>query len=104
MIIILNICLQVLNSIYVSFPSWSEDSTFISSKKNQYEELIFRIEDERFELDVVLETNLSTIRALENVQAKMGQMSGEELAKYRLSNALGGTSETVHVRTIQRVS
>jgi hypothetical protein len=44
------LCKQVLNSTYVSFPSWSEDSTFISSKKNQYEELIFRIEDERFEV------------------------------------------------------
>lgn len=44
------LCKQVLNATYVSFPSWSEDSTFISSKKNQYEELIFRIEDERFEV------------------------------------------------------
>lgn len=87
----------------MSFPSWSEDSTFISSKKNQYEELIFRIEDERFELDVVLETNLSTIRVLENVQAKMSQMNTDELNKYRLNNTLGGTSETVHVKTIQRV-
>jgi paired amphipathic helix protein Sin3a len=97
------LCKQVLNSTYVSFPSWSEDSSFISSKKNQYEELIFRIEDERFELDLVLETNLSTIRALENVQAKMSQMSQDELSKFKLNNMLGGTSEVMHIKAIQRI-
>lgn len=49
---------QVLNDTWVSFPSWSEDSTFVSSKKTQYEEHIYRCEDERFEvrggLDVFL--------------------------------------------------
>lgn len=42
--------LQVLNDTWVSFPSWSEDSTFVSSKKTQYEEHIYRCEDERFEV------------------------------------------------------
>ena len=97
------LCKQVLNSIYVSFPLWSEDSTFVSSKKNQYEELIFRIEDERFELDVVLESNLSTIRVLENVLSKLNQMSSDEAAKFRLNDQLGGTSETIHIKAIQRV-
>jgi paired amphipathic helix protein Sin3a len=97
------LCKAVLNSTYVSFPSWSEDSTFISSKKNQYEELIFRIEDERFELDLVLETNMSTIRVLENVMMKINQMTSEELAKFKLNNMLGGTSECIHVRAIQRI-
>jgi histone deacetylase complex regulatory component SIN3 len=44
------LCKQVLNDTFVSFPCWSEDSTFVTSKKNQYEELIFRTEDERFEV------------------------------------------------------
>uniref|UniRef100_UPI00358F1ACD paired amphipathic helix protein Sin3b-like n=1 Tax=Myxine glutinosa TaxID=7769 RepID=UPI00358F1ACD len=43
------LCREVLNDIWVSFPSWSEDSTFVSSKKTQYEEHIYRCEDERFE-------------------------------------------------------
>ena len=46
----LNVPLQVLNDTWVSFPSWSEDSTFVSSKKTQYEEHIYRCEDERFEV------------------------------------------------------
>ncbi len=41
---------QVLNDTWVSFPSWSEDSTFVSSKKTQYEEHMYRCEDERFEV------------------------------------------------------
>ena len=51
---------QVLNDTWVSFPSWSEDSQFVSSRKTQYEENIYRTEDERFEFDGVLETNRDT--------------------------------------------
>ena len=43
---------QVLNDTWVSFPSWSEDSTFVSSKKTPYEEQLHRCEDERFEVCV----------------------------------------------------
>lgn len=45
--------LQVLNDTWVSFPSWSEDSTFVSSKKTPYEEQLHRCEDERFEVPVL---------------------------------------------------
>ena len=40
----------MLNDTWVSFPSWSEDSTFVSSRKTQFEEHIYRCEDERFEV------------------------------------------------------
>ncbi|KAA8590289.1 hypothetical protein FQN60_014223, partial [Etheostoma spectabile] len=97
------LCKEVLNDTWVSFPSWSEDSTFVSSKKTQYEEHIYRCEDERFELDVVLETNLATIRVLETVQRKLSRMSAEEQAKFRLDSTLGGSSEVVHRKAIQRI-
>lgn len=42
---------KVLNDTWVSFPSWSEDSTFVSSKKTPYEEQLHRCEDERFEVN-----------------------------------------------------
>lgn len=67
------LCNEVLNDTWVSFPMWSEDSTFEGTRKTQFEEYIFRCEDERFELDVVLETNLSTIRYLEALQKKMSK-------------------------------
>ncbi|XP_053147696.1 paired amphipathic helix protein Sin3b [Hemicordylus capensis] len=97
------ICKEVLNDTWVSFPSWSEDSTFVSSKKTPYEEQLHRCEDERFELDVVLETNLATIRVLESVQKKLTRMSQEDQEKLHLDDCLGGTSEVIQRRAIYRI-
>ncbi len=54
-------------------------------------------------MDVVLESNLSTIRVLENIVAKLSHMSTDEANKFRLNDTLGGTSETIHIKAIQRV-
>ncbi|XP_020348231.1 paired amphipathic helix protein Sin3b isoform X2 [Oncorhynchus kisutch] len=97
------ICKEVLNDTWVSFPSWSEDSTFVSSKKTPYEEQLHRCEDERFELDVVLETNLATIRVLESVQKKLSRLSPEDQDRFRLDDCLGGTSEVIQRRAIYRI-
>ncbi|NWW58545.1 SIN3B protein, partial [Ifrita kowaldi] len=97
------ICKEVLNDTWVSFPSWSEDSTFVSSKKTPYEEQLHRCEDERFELDVVLETNLATIRVLESVQKKLSRLTQEDQEKFRLDDCLGGTSEVIQRRAIYRI-
>ncbi|XP_068143700.1 paired amphipathic helix protein Sin3a isoform X2 [Drosophila tropicalis] len=98
------LCKEVLNDKWVSFPTWaSEDSTFVTSRKTQFEETIYRTEDERFELDLVIEVNSATIRVLENVQKKMSRMSSEELSKFHLDDHLGGTSQTIHQRAIHRI-
>ncbi|XP_043644839.1 uncharacterized protein LOC122614338 isoform X2 [Drosophila teissieri] len=98
------LCREVLNDKWVSFPTWaSEDSTFVTSRKTQFEETIYRTEDERFELDLVIEVNSATIRVLENVQKKMSRMSTEELSKFHLDDHLGGTSQTIHQRAIHRI-
>ncbi|KAH9636584.1 hypothetical protein HF086_002658 [Spodoptera exigua] len=97
------LCREVLNDTWVSFPTWSEDSTFVTSRKTQYEEYIYRCEDERFELDVVIETNASTIRVLEGVQKKLARMTPEDAAKYRLDDCLGGHSPTIHQRALRRI-
>lgn len=98
-----NLCKEVLNDTWVSFPTWSEDSTFVTSRKTQYEEYIYRCEDERFELDVVIETNASTIRILEGVQKKLSRLSPEEITKFRLDDCLGGSSPTIHQRALRRI-
>ncbi|XP_072020842.1 paired amphipathic helix protein Sin3a-like [Amphiura filiformis] len=98
-----SLCNQVINDTWVSFPSWSEDSTFVASRKTQYEEHIYRCEDERYELDIVIEVNSHTIRILEHVNKKLSRMSPEEAAKFRLDNTLGGTSDVVHRKAIQRI-
>lgn len=97
------LCKEVLNDTWVSFPSWSEDSTFVSSRKTQYEEYIYRCEDERFELDVVVETNLSTIRILEAVQKKLQRMSAEERQRFQLGDNLGGSSAVLQQQAIRRI-
>ncbi|XP_062280550.1 paired amphipathic helix protein Sin3b isoform X2 [Scomber scombrus] len=97
------LCKEVLNDTWVSFPSWSEDSTFVSSKKTPYEEQLHRCEDERFELDVVLETNLATIRVLESVQKKLTRLSPEDQDRFRLDDCLGGTSEVIQRRAVYRI-
>uniref|UniRef100_A0A1A8IMQ8 Paired amphipathic helix protein Sin3b n=2 Tax=Nothobranchius kuhntae TaxID=321403 RepID=A0A1A8IMQ8_NOTKU len=97
------LCKEVLNDTWVSFPSWSEDSTFVSSKKTPYEEQLHRCEDERFELDVVLETNLATIRVLESVQKKLSRLSPEDQDRFRLDDCLGGTSEVIQRRAVYRI-
>ncbi|KAI4502495.1 hypothetical protein M0802_002407 [Mischocyttarus mexicanus] len=103
------LCKEVLNDTWVSFPTWSEDSTFVTSrqvdhlKKTQYEEFIYRCEDERFELDGVIETNASTIRVLEGVYKKMNRLNQEEIQKFKLDDCLGGYSPTIHQRALRRI-
>jgi paired amphipathic helix protein Sin3a len=97
------LCREVLNDTWVSFPTWAEDSTFVTSRKTQYEEFIYRCEDERFELDVVIETNSATIKVLEGVQKKLSRMSPEEIVKFKLDDTLGGTSTTIHQRALRRI-
>lgn len=55
------------------------------------------------QLDVVIETNASTILALEGVHKKLSRMSPEEASRFRLDDCLGGTSPTIHQRALKRI-
>ena len=48
----------------------TEDLNFKTMRKNQYEESIFRAEDERFELDTTIETNMATIQMLQPISSR----------------------------------
>lgn len=97
------LCHEVLNNQWVSFPSWAEDNSFVGSRKNQYEEYMYRCEDERFELDVVIETNASTIRVLEGVFKKINRMTADEVSRFNLDDCLGGSSPVLHQRALKRI-
>ncbi|XWS30312.1 hypothetical protein CRYUN_Cryun24cG0106200 [Craigia yunnanensis] len=58
---------QVLNDHWVSVTSGSEDYSFKHMRRNQYEESLFRCEDDRFELDMLLESVSSTAKRTEDL-------------------------------------
>ncbi|KAJ8451723.1 hypothetical protein Cgig2_018357 [Carnegiea gigantea] len=62
---------QVLNDHWVSVTSGSEDYSFKHMRKNQYEESLFRCEDDRFELDMLLESVNVTIKRVEDLLDKI---------------------------------
>ncbi|KAK4272056.1 hypothetical protein QN277_020656 [Acacia crassicarpa] len=58
---------QVLNDHWVSVTSGSEDYSFKHMRRNQYEESLFRCEDDRFELDMLLESVSSAAKCAEEL-------------------------------------
>jgi len=93
-----------LNDRWVSFPTWSEEATFQATKKNHHEEAIFRCEDERFELDIIIEANLATIRNLDMVVKTLEDMTPELQRNYKFNTkTLGGVSEVIHRKAVERL-
>ena len=79
---------DVLNNVWVSLPVGSEESyTFRHMRKNQYEEALFRCEDERFEIDMVIDSNHSTMRVLEPIVEEIKMLSRQEFMSPSLSTA-----------------
>ncbi|KEH19930.1 paired amphipathic helix protein Sin3-like 3 isoform X2 [Medicago truncatula] len=62
---------KVLNDHWVSVTSGSEDYSFKHMRKNQYEESLFRCEDDRFELDMLLESINATSKKVEEIIEKV---------------------------------
>ncbi|CAR22257.1 transcriptional regulator SIN3 [Lachancea thermotolerans CBS 6340] len=97
-------CWEVLNDEWVGHPVWaSEDSGFIAHRKNQYEETLFKIEEERHEYDYYIEANLRTIQLLETIANKISNMTPEEKQAFKLPPGLGHTSMTIYKKVIRKV-
>ncbi|KAL1222790.1 Paired amphipathic helix protein Sin3-like 6 [Cardamine amara subsp. amara] len=62
---------KTLNDHLVSVTSGSEDYSFSHMRKNQYEESLFRCEDDRYEMDMLLGSVSSAIKQVENLLEKM---------------------------------
>lgn len=105
-----------LNDTWVSIPIGSEESySFKHMRKNQYEEALFKCEDERFEIDMIIDSNMSTIRLLEPIEQEIIQLTAIEDSEAANPNA--GTSlspkfnfqldkrnlTTVHLNAITRI-
>jgi paired amphipathic helix protein Sin3a len=71
---------KVLNNVWVSLPVGSEESyTFRHMRRNTYEEILFRCEDERFEIDMVIDSNATTLARLEPIAEEIAQLAQEEM-------------------------
>ncbi|KAK0537010.1 hypothetical protein OC842_001779 [Tilletia horrida] len=97
-------CWEVLNDTWVCHPTWaSEGESFNPHKKNQYEDALYRSEEERHEYDYHIEANLRTIALLEPIAARIQSMPAEERAIFRLRPGLGGQSRSIYQRVIKKV-
>jgi len=95
---------SVLNDEWVSHPTWaSEEAGFVAHKKNSFEEVIHRCEDERHEYQIQLEGLARTIGILEPLATRLNEMPLEERAALRLRPELGGQSRWIYVRTLKKV-
>eukprot|EP00884_Botryococcus_braunii_P021578 jgi/Botrbrau1/8103/Bobra.0230s0026.1 len=90
---------RLLNDNWVSVTSGSEDYSFKHMRKNQYEEHLFRCEDDRFDLDMCIQCNASALRAMRALEAQMTQAVEADMSFRIPENAL----TAIHTRAIQRI-
>ena len=95
------ICVATLNDRWVSVPI-DGDVNFKHVIRNKYEENLFKCEDERYELDMLIETNSSCILALEEIALTISKMTGDEKLKCQIKEDSNQLS-AVHKRSIERV-
>ncbi|MFS8017316.1 putative transcription regulator Others family [Helianthus anomalus] len=77
---------QVLNEVWVSVTSGSEDYSFKHMRRNQYEESLFRCEDDRFELDMLLESVGATAKRAEDLLNNINNKSISTVVPIRIED------------------
>ncbi|KAJ5887268.1 hypothetical protein N7504_011315 [Penicillium tannophilum] len=98
------LCFEVLNDEWASHPTWaSEDSGFVAHRKNQYEDALHRIEEDRHDYDHHIEACTRTIQLIEPICQQFLHMSESERANFKLPPGLGGQSEAIYQRVIKKV-
>jgi paired amphipathic helix protein Sin3a len=77
---------SVLNDTFVNVITGSEDFSFKLMRKNQYEEALFRCEDDRYEFEMCIECNASSIRIMKPLAVKIQAMNTEERHIFRVED------------------
>lgn len=79
-----------LNDLWVSLPVGSEESyTFRHMRRNTYEETLFRVEDERFEIDMAIDCNTATLHRLEPIAEEIAQLARADVLPTDLGLEVG---------------
>ncbi|KAL2870089.1 transcriptional regulator SIN3 [Aspergillus lucknowensis] len=98
------LCRSVLNDEWASHPTWaSEDSGFVAHRKNQYEDALHRIEEDRHDYDHHIEACNRTIQLIEPIVQQFVVMTDAERAAFKLPPGLGGQSEAIYQRVIKKI-
>ncbi|XP_012855246.1 PREDICTED: paired amphipathic helix protein Sin3-like 3 isoform X2 [Erythranthe guttata] len=90
---------EVLNDRWVSVTSGSEDYSFNHMRRNQYEESLFRCEDDRFELDVLLESVKATAKRVEELLDSMNDHTNKTNSSVNIEDHL----TVLNLRCIERL-
>ncbi|KAL8518882.1 hypothetical protein ACS0TY_010010 [Phlomoides rotata] len=90
---------EVLNDRWVSVTSGSEDYSFKHMRKNQYEESLFRCEDDRFELDMLLESVKATAKRVEELIDSMNARAFKTESSFHIEDHL----TVLNLRCIERL-
>ena len=91
---------EVLQDCVASVTTGTEDGSFKHMRKNQYEEALFRAEDERYDVELIIDRTRSAIKALIPVQEHIDLLSPDAKASYTLPP---NTLRAFHVRTIEKI-
>ncbi|XP_039296017.1 paired amphipathic helix protein Sin3a isoform X2 [Nilaparvata lugens] len=97
------LCDEVLNDEWRCSPVWPDDDADKPPPLSPYDELVFGIEDQRFEIDVVMETNLNLMRLLEYQARKLRRMTIYQQENYTLDDTIGGGSPPLIMTAIRRL-
>lgn len=89
-----------LNNNWVSVTHGSEEYSTRFMRKNTFEDNLYRCEDDRYELDMIIETNASTIMKLEPIAATITKLPSEVKAMHAL---VDGVLNRIHYNAIQRI-
>ncbi|KAI8825138.1 uncharacterized protein EV422DRAFT_517588 [Fimicolochytrium jonesii] len=99
-----DLCNEVLNDEWISHPVYVSETGFVSHKKTQFEEALHKCEEERYEFDMNIQSNLHVIGLLEPIAKKIQAMGIDERNRLKYSNGLPvGSSKTIYQRVIKKI-
>jgi hypothetical protein len=91
---------SILNDRWVALSSGSEDYSFKDFRRNQYEMSLFKCEDDRYELDMLIERTAGAVRCLSALQEGIGEGAGADAVG---KNSVVGTLKPQHIGLIDMV-
>ncbi|KAI8874131.1 hypothetical protein GQ42DRAFT_105431, partial [Ramicandelaber brevisporus] len=99
-----SLCREVLNDHYGSVQkSLGEEAEMDDRVLSQFEDTLMRIEEERADLDLHIDSNMSVIATLQDVSDQINKMSQSEKEQFTLPEGLTTGSTAIYNRTIKKL-